>query len=123
MNVRMRRMPLFINERMPQTTHEAREKLREKLREKRSQRTGKSISNDKVDKGTPFTNVEKMALEGDDPQVLDVLQRVLKNPSGAVSIFQKMKSTAIGSSVVQDSTTQESSDDEEEGLPPNVQSK
>lgn len=123
MNVRMRRMPLFISERMPQTNREAREKLREKLREKRSQRTGKSVSNDKVDKGTPFTNVEKMALEGDDPQVLDILQKVLKNPSGAASILQKMKSTAIGSSVVQDSTTQESSDDEEEGLPPNVQSK
>ena len=70
---------------MSQTNHEAREKLREKLRDKRSQRTGKTVSRDKVDKDT---SLERMFLEGDDPQVLDVLQKVIKNPSGAASMLQ-----------------------------------
>jgi hypothetical protein len=116
-------MPLIINEKMSQTNHhEVREKLREKLRDKQLQRAGKSCNSDKIDKGKPFTNVEKMALEGDDPQVLVVLQKVLKDPSYATSILQKMKNMKMGSSVVHDSTTQESSDDDE-GLPPYVQSK
>lgn len=82
-----------------------RQKLRARLREKRSQRVGTPLTSEK-------TKIEKMVLESDDPHTLNLLQQVVKNPTRASPLLQEMKGTIVNTSVP------ESSEDEEEGLPP-----